>query len=736
MRTQRLYVLWIIGVVLSISAAVSAEQEKKDAKLSFEQKLELVKSVSKSLVKVEYTFKVDKGEEPSVGGWSRYCPNCGEYHTIAYGGELIKDERPLEAAGYVIGDKLILANDLMAHPRFVESIKVRFAGNVVDAKIKSYGRNNSAAVLELAESLEGIKTPAFDKDQKGPLVVVSYDKLNATWSNTVTELGSKMTIDELGRTFRSASASGFALNKDGTVVGVCADNELPVDDSWKGSPLDWDWIDADQMDKLLDKTEKIANGGILRTMLNLRSPKKNSGRSMYYMDGGDGENKTEINTLSLLLDSKRAMVLTNMKAGVTARLERITIYTDSGQAVNAKFAGTLSDYGAFIVDLEKEIDGAIEFSSRDILKYRKTLLPLATIKVQGKKRISYFCHKRIPGFTTGWHGQVYPQISGGEEGVFLFDDQGKLVAFPIAKREEVEDEDSWYYDRDKAVTSVAYLSRIIGDIANNIDSSNVPLSEAEENRIAWMGIELQAMDRELAQINNVSEQTDNGRTGGLVSYVYEGSPAAKAGIEPGTVLLRLYSEVRSKPIEINVSDDSYFMDNFPWDQLDQIPAAYFDQIPQPWPGAENSFTKVVTSIGFGKKYTAEFSLDGKLFKKDFVVEEGPAHYGSAKRHKSESLGITVRDLTYEVRRYFQKLPDDPGVIVSKVEPGEKAAVSGIKPFEIVTRINDQPVLNVADFERLITDQTELRISLKRKAKGRVVKIRMSDAKAKDDASTE
>jgi hypothetical protein len=55
--------------------------------------------------------------------------------------------------------------------------------------------------------------------------------------------------------------------------------------------------------------------------------------------------------------------------------------------------------------------------------------------------------------------------------------------------------------------------------------------------------------------------------------------------------------------------------------------------------------------------------------KDFEIALGPRHYGSSPRYKFRTLGLTVRDLTYEVRRYFRCEPDAPGVIVSKIEPG-------------------------------------------------------------------
>jgi predicted metalloprotease with PDZ domain len=203
--------------------------------------------------------------------------------------------------------------------------------------------------------------------------------------------------------------------------------------------------------------------------------------------------------------------------------------------------------------------------------------------------------------------------------------------------------------------------------------------------------------------------------------VYPDSPAAKAGVEPGAILLRLYPEGQPTPLEVKL-EEQYEMENFPWERLDEVPEQYFEQIPKPWPSADNALNRVLTDLGFGKKYTAEFSHNGKLVKHEFQVLAGPVHYDSAARYKSEASGITVRDLTYEVRRYLQLKADDPGVIVSKIEQGSKASTSGLKPFEIITHVNNQPVANVKEFQKLTEGQTELRLSVKRMAKGRQVKI--------------
>ena len=116
-----------------------------------------------------------------------------------------------------------------------------------------------------------------------------------------------------------------------------------------------------------------------------------------------------------------------------------------------------------------------------------------------------------------------------------------------------------------------------------------------------------------------------------------------------------------------------------------------------------------------------------------MVEQSPPHYDAAVRYKSEALGLTVRDLTYEVRRYFRKEEGDPGVIISKIEPGSKASIGGIKPFEIITAVNDKPVRTVKDFENLTADQTECRLSVLRMTKSRTVPIKLAPPKKEEEA---
>jgi S1-C subfamily serine protease len=142
-------------------------------------------------------------------------------------------------------------------------------------------------------------------------------------------------------------------------------------------------------------------------------------------------------------------------------------------------------------------------------------------------------------------------------------------------------------------------------------------------------------------------------------------------------------------------------------------------------------TRALTDLGFGARVTAEFFDEGQVLSREFEVGPGPTHYESAARFKSESLGITVRNLTYDVRRYIQRKADEPGVVVSRIEPGARASVAGVKPYELITHVQDQPVSTVADFERLVAaEKGDLKLTLKRMAKGRIVTIRAVSSETK------
>lgn len=65
------------------------------------------------------------------------------------------------------------------------------------------------------------------------------------------------------------------------------------------------------------------------------------------------------------------------------------------------------------------------------------------------------------------------------------------------------------------------------------------------------------------------------------------------------------------------------------------------------------------------------------------------------------------------------------MVVAKIEAGGRVAVAGIRPYEVISHGNDQPVFSVGAFRRLTFEGGELRRSVERLSRGRLVDIRIS-----------
>lgn len=704
-------------LALTILTTTLLAQSSPDAKAQ----LKIAKALLPSLVQVEYQLQHDKGELPTQSGWGERCPNCGNIHGNDLE-DLIKNEQPLTSCGFLISPNQVVSEDTQIHPRFIKAIQVRQGDKLVPARIAGYPLQQNGVLLEIEQKLPDAKPLSFDAKKSGPFLAVQYQPLNGQWNISITPVSDKVTVPQHSSPFIALSIGSLVIDKGGNAVGISMKDEISIDDSWKGSPANaWPALDADKMKAALGKLTETADAGLVRVRLNFRSPQAKTPASRYSYGSDDKEgNETEKNVTGLVLADNHLLILADLKPKVTARLQRITVFGPDGKSVGAKFTSSLKDYGALVATTESPIGKALPLSSESILQSRNQLLLGAWIAIKGEKRVAHYSHSRIASFDFGWRNQIYPKTADTSDDLFLFNTKQELVALPISRREKAA-KNTYSRNEQKELTAIQYLTKVVKNPEQHTDPANVPLTEEEENRLAWLGVELQPMTEELARVNQVSEYTRDGEVGAMVTYVYADSPAAKAGIEPGYILLRVRTAENPVPMEVELEENA-FQEAFPWDRLDEVQDRYFERIPAPWPSIENSFTRQLTDLGNGTAYTAEFFHDGKILEKNFTVVAGPMHYNSAPRFKADALGLTVRNLTYEVKRYLQRRDDEPGVVISKIEPGSKAAVSGIKPFEVITHINDQPVRSIDEFQSLVTQTGELKIAIKRMAKGRIVKI--------------
>lgn len=685
----------------------------------------LLRDVEPGLVRVELDLQFDRGEAPT--GVLDHDPGSRvrPMHRLT---DVIEQERPLETCGYLVAPRTVVAMDPCIHPRFIRAIHVRTGSHETRAQVIAYGLNQWMMVLRLDEDLPET-TPIRFTTGEAALVATAYRAEGVMYTELL-PLGSRYQKPVHGSWHRVGDHQGVALSRTGEAVGMVLSKRLPLNDSWQGSPLQWATVtDAEYQEQLLE-LRRTVDHSLLRIRLSFRSPTTPSGsmmdrRRFGLMDGDDDE-VTELDAIGVAVAENQVLVLANLKPTATARLERVQVHPMEGPTVNAQFVASLRHFGGLIVATENASLKPVSLDTSDLPDWTERLVLRANLLLQGEHRTLDTYHGRIATLSVGPRLEPYPELidMSDADRAFLFSSELKLVALPMAPRLGPASQDRWFRSGpDVSLIPSTLLARILADLAKHADPANVPVSEEDENRLAWLGVELQPLTRELARANSVADQTQDGDTGALVTYVHPNSPAADAGLEPGAILLRVSTPRLPTPIEVDLDEDMMGGEAFPWDRLDEVPDQFYDRIPTPWAPAGNDFIQALTQLGFGTPCTLYFVQGGQLKTHDFEIQPGPRHFESSERLKLESTGLTLRNLTYEVRRYTRTGTDDPGVIVSRIEQGSRASIAGLKPYELITHVNDDPVFSIADFESLMKEADELRLSVRRMGKGRIVTIR-------------
>jgi serine protease Do len=190
----------------------------------------------------------------------------------------------------------------------------------------------------------------------------------------------------------------------------------------------------------------------------------------------------------------------------------------------------------------------------------------------------------------------------------------------------------------------------------------------------WLGVVVQPLTPELA----ASFGAEN-RTGALVSEVTPDSPAARAGVAAGDIVL----QVDGREV------------NSPGDVARAVGLAA--------PGRRAKLT-----LWSGK---AEKAVD-------VVLGEAPG------ARQASRLGFEVSPLTPELAREL-KHGSTEGVVVTSVVDGEAAAEAGIQRGDVILEINHQPVKSLADFERAtrgLKERERFTVRLERDQQARYVAV--------------
>ena len=178
----------------------------------------------------------------------------------------------------------------------------------------------------------------------------------------------------------------------------------------------------------------------------------------------------------------------------------------------------------------------------------------------------------------------------------------------------------------------------------------------------WLGVSVQDLSAPLAKQFKVE-----GEKGALVAEVMKGSPAEKAGVKRGDVIVA---------VDGNKVEDSGHLRNF------------------------------VASARVGGKVKLDILRENKKVSIDVTIGELPKEAGAAGGEptggESALSGVTVQDLTPDMMERLGLDKDTKGVLVVNIEQGSAAEDAGLMRGDVILSVDRNPVGNVKEYDRLVS----------------------------------
>jgi len=188
----------------------------------------------------------------------------------------------------------------------------------------------------------------------------------------------------------------------------------------------------------------------------------------------------------------------------------------------------------------------------------------------------------------------------------------------------------------------------------------------------WIGISIQPVDAAIAKSFGLTGQA----RGALISEVVPDSPAARAGLMSGDIVLQLNNEpiADSRALSLRISD-----------------------------------------LSPGTNVSLQIWRNGKQSQANVTLGEQPAQ--TAAREKEQpgpnrsELGISVEPLTPQIASRLGLTQSTKGVVIDSVEPGSAAEEAGLQGGDVIREINHKPVSGTDDFESAVRQAKDSSILL-------------------------
>lgn len=355
----------------------------------------------------------------------------------------------------------------------------------------------------------------------------------------------------------------------------------------------------------------------------------------------------------VIVNAKKGYVLTNNH--VVENAEEIQIKLIDKRIIPAKILGTDPKSDLAVLQIEANNIKQIQLGDSDKLRVGEWVLAV------GSPFSANLSHTVTAGIVSALgrsyvmpgndHYENFIQtdaaINPGNSGGALINLDGELVGINTAIA-------TGGMERSNRGVGFAIPSNMIKKVMSDlIDKGYVVRS--------WLGVYIQPVEDKVARALDLSN-----RDGALVSDVVEDSPADKAGIKIGDVLIEFNG--------VKISDPSHLKN-------------------------------VVSSTSPGKRSKVVIVRDGDWKTINITLEEleQESQVFATNNNNNMSLGIEVRDISNTLAERYEIDPESNGVLVTDIVKKSNAYEAGIRVGDIITRVGTKKIASSKNFIDLVED---------------------------------
>lgn len=398
---------------------------------------------------------------------------------------------------------------------------------------------------------------------------------------------------------------------------------------------------APMLEKVTPAVVNIATEGRIQLRQN---PLFNDPFFRHFFDFPDQpiERKTQSLGSGVIVDAKRGLVLTNNH--VIANAVEITVTLRDGRHLNAEVIGTDPETDVAVIRIPAEDLTDIETSDSDVLRVGDFVVAIGNPFGLGQTVTSGIV-SALGRSGLGIEGiedfiQTDASINPGNSGGALVNLRGELVGINTA-----------IFSQSGGNIGIGFAIPI--NLALDITEQ---LLETGEVRRGYLGVYAQDLDKDLAEAFGLKKNT-----GAVISKIIKDSPAEKAGLKPGDIVLK----VDDKPVRHSADVKNH-----------------------------------IGMLRIGERVEFEIMRGGKRKTIDVVIEAPEKGQPMAVNQRLQ--GMTLADLD-ENHTLFGQVE---GVIIADVERGSPAWASGLRRGDIITSVNHKPVRSVEEFLAEVDNQTD------------------------------